>query len=164
MKIKQLCLFFIIKVHLKYSKTISFFFLLTHLHLSFTDTDSEGETHKHRQSLTENAQAEIWQWRFRTNSLLEKNATDDHISGFLLRYSGSTVVHDGMCVYNHTQIHTHTQTHTGLLGLQAPKPLAFIKRSCLMRKGAGLHSRARQKPGEWVSGLTQRPRQSLRNG
>lgn len=46
----------------------------------------------------------------------------------------------------------------------APQPLAFLKSSCLMRKEAGLHSRAWLKPGEWVSGLTQRPRQSLRNG
>ena len=69
-----------------------------------------------------------------------------------------------LCMSIYVSVSTHTHTHTGLRGLQAPQPLAFIKSSCLMRKEAGLHSRAWQKPGEWVSGLTQRPRQSLRNG
>lgn len=68
-----------------------------------------------------------------------------------------------VCLEYVSEAHTHTH-RVAQREASAPQPLAFLKSSCLMRKEAGLHSRAWLKPGEWVSGLTQRPRQSLRNG
>lgn len=100
---------------------------------------------------------EPWQWRFRTNLEPRKKYYWGSQKGFFVP---SLWEHCCTCWY--TWLWQYTDTR--LRGVQAPKALAFIESSCLMRKEGGLHSRAWQKPGEWVSGLTQGPRQSPRNG